>query len=383
LSDFTGWRRFTMEQMMTDPNELLKAYAENGSEEAFRELVARYFGLVYSTALRLLAGDTHRAEDVAQTVFADLARNATRISPRVMLGGWLHQRAFNVATTLLRGERRRQAREQEAAEMNALDDHSGANLARIAPLLDEAITQLKPEDQAAIIVRFFEHRDLRSLGEALGTNEDAAQKRVSRALEKLRVLLVHKGVTLSAAALGSALATDALTAAPVALAGSVAGAAMASAAAGGVSTITLLKALIMSKLNSTVLGAVLVIGMGAVIVQQYNANGKLRADLEQLQVQLQQMEQPAQPTTDAAVAVNAKPPQDNQNELLRLRGKIGVMNQELAGLRSSRSALLKISKMLKKPLDLDQFPDSYNLVKASSATNAGNATPAALLQTWL
>ena len=77
---------------MTDNRTLLAEYANNGSEPAFRELVACYIDLVYSTAVRLVNGDTHRANDVVQTVFTDLARQAGTLSPEVMLGGWLHRR---------------------------------------------------------------------------------------------------------------------------------------------------------------------------------------------------------------------------------------------------------------------------------------------------
>ena len=58
-------------------------------------------------ALRLVEGDTHLAEDVAQTVFMDLARKARSMSSAVMLGGWLHQRTFNVAAPMMRATRRR------------------------------------------------------------------------------------------------------------------------------------------------------------------------------------------------------------------------------------------------------------------------------------
>ena len=82
---------------MTENRTLLAEYAENGCEQSFRELTARYINLVYSTAVRLMDGDTHRAEDVVQTVFMDLARVAGTLSPDVMLGGWLHRRACHVA----------------------------------------------------------------------------------------------------------------------------------------------------------------------------------------------------------------------------------------------------------------------------------------------
>jgi RNA polymerase sigma factor (sigma-70 family) len=215
---------------MTDHRTLLAEYAANGSEEAFRELVARYIDLVYSTAVRLVNGDTHRAEDVAQTVFADLARLAGKFSKDVMLGGWLHRRTWHVATTLMRNERRRQNRERQAAEMNTLQDNSEGQFERIAPLLDEAINQLGASDRAAIVLRFFEHRDLRAVGVALGSNEDAAQKRVSRAVEKLRGHFARRGIVASSTVIASVIAAHAVHAAPAGLASAVTTASLAGAA---------------------------------------------------------------------------------------------------------------------------------------------------------
>jgi RNA polymerase sigma factor (sigma-70 family) len=209
---------------------LLADYAANGSEEAFRELVARYIDLVYSTAVRLVNGDTHRAEDVAQTVFADLARLAGKFSQDVMLGGWLHRRTWYVATTLMRNERRRQNRERQAAEMNTLQDHAETSFERIAPLLDEAINQLGASDRAAIVLRFFEHRDLRAVGAALGSNEDAAQKRVSRAVEKLRGHFARRGIVASSTVIASVIAAHAVHAAPAGLASAVTTASLTGAA---------------------------------------------------------------------------------------------------------------------------------------------------------
>src|SRR3970040_2335326 len=98
---------------MTDGQQLLAQYAESGSETAFRELVTRYVDLVYSTAVRLVNGDTHLAEDVTQTVFTALARKARALSKDVMLGGWLHRHTCFVALNTMRSERRRHARERQ------------------------------------------------------------------------------------------------------------------------------------------------------------------------------------------------------------------------------------------------------------------------------
>src|ERR1035441_9495191 len=132
---------------MMDSQTLLSLYARTGSESAFRELVNRYIDLVYSTAFRLVGGDVQSAQDVAQTVFVALATKAGSLPEEVMLGGWLHQHTRFVAGDLMRTERRRRLRERQAAEMNAIEDHSESNLAQVAPMLDEAVGQLDADDQ--------------------------------------------------------------------------------------------------------------------------------------------------------------------------------------------------------------------------------------------
>ena len=137
-----------------DSQQLLAEYAKTGSEAAFRELAGRYFDLIYSTALRLVHGDTHRAEDVAQIVLTDLARAARKLSLKIMLGRWVHRHTCFVALNVLRGERRRQAREREAVEMNALTDDTNSAFAHIAPVLDETINELRESDRIAILLAF-------------------------------------------------------------------------------------------------------------------------------------------------------------------------------------------------------------------------------------
>jgi RNA polymerase sigma factor (sigma-70 family) len=313
---------------MTDSQTLLADYAKRGSEAAFRELVARYLDLVYTTAVRLAGGDTHLAQDVAQTVFVDLARLAKSLSSEVKLGGWLHRHTCFVAAKTLRGERRRQFRERQAVAMNALPDHSEARLAEVAPILDEAINQLGATDRAAVLLRFYERLNFRSVGEALGTNEAAAQKRVARALEKLHVLLKRRGVTLSIASLGSALTVEAVKAAPAGLAASISGTAVASAAAGTGNIFTLLRYMASTKLKTSVAAAVIVASVMTPLLMQRQAQGRLR---EQNENARQQSNQLAQLTVEnqrqaglLAKAEISQPSSDSQfRELLRLRGEVG------------------------------------------------------------
>ncbi|HEY1804781.1 MAG TPA: sigma-70 family RNA polymerase sigma factor, partial [Terracidiphilus sp.] len=218
---------------LNDSLKLLRDYADHGDEGAFRQLVGQYLDLVYSTAIRRVGGDAGLAQDVTQTVFTDLARKAPSLRNVEMLGGWLHRHTGFVASNLVRSEQRRQVREQEAAQMNAISDSPDNLWQQLAPMLDETIESLDPSDRQAVLLRFFERRDFRSIGNTLNITDDAAQKRVSRAVEKLRELLTARDVTLSVILLSSLLAGRVVMAAPTGLAGNVARIALSGTAAGG------------------------------------------------------------------------------------------------------------------------------------------------------
>src|SRR3954462_9334020 len=100
--------------------ELLSRYTATHDEHAFDALVQRHLNLVYSVALRQVGGDAHLAQDVAQRVFADLARKARTLCNRATLGGWLYRAAQFTASDVVRAERARRIREQEAHLMQEL-----------------------------------------------------------------------------------------------------------------------------------------------------------------------------------------------------------------------------------------------------------------------
>src|ERR1043165_5554303 len=105
--------------MATDA-DLLRRYAAAHDAGAFGALVQRHLNLVYSVAVRQVGGDAHLAQDVAQRGFVDLARQAPPLSGRATLGGWLYRAAQFAGSDLVRAERARRAREQEAHLMQEL-----------------------------------------------------------------------------------------------------------------------------------------------------------------------------------------------------------------------------------------------------------------------
>ena len=246
---------------MTPDCELLRRYAESHCEEAFAELVRRHLDLVYSAAFRQVNGDAHLAQDVTQTVFTDLARKAESLSRRPVLTGWLYTSAHFAAAKAVRAEVRRRAREQEAQTMREWlhDQTPDLDWSKLRPVLDEAMHQLKQGDREAILLRYFEQRQLAEIGARLGVSENTARMRVAGAVDKLRTFLNRRGVTLTATALASVLAAEAVVAAPAGLAVSVTAASLAGAAATGTGiSATLMKFMAMTKVKAGMAGALVI-----------------------------------------------------------------------------------------------------------------------------
>jgi RNA polymerase sigma factor (sigma-70 family) len=163
---------------MTD-RELLQAHARGESATAFATLVSRHVDLVYSAAQRQVRS-SHLAEEIAQSVFIELHRSAAKIPPRQPLAAWLYVATRRNAIDAIRREARRAVRETTAAELAAMKTPSDS-WAKIADTIDDAMESLSESERSAIVLRYFQNLSLREVGAALGTSDDAAQKRESRA----------------------------------------------------------------------------------------------------------------------------------------------------------------------------------------------------------
>src|SRR5208282_1149567 len=228
---------------MNDDLTLLREYARRNSEEAFAALVSRHVNLVYSVALRQVR-DPHLAEEITQVVFIILARKAGSLGPQTILPGWLCRTARYAGANALTIQRRRQRREQEAHMQSILDEAANEPAEawnQIAPLLDGAMGKLGQKDHDAVMLRFFEGRNFKEVGAALGASEDAAKMRVNRALEKLRNFFTKRGVSSTTATIAGAISANSVQAAPVALAKTVTAMALAKGAVASASTLTLIK----------------------------------------------------------------------------------------------------------------------------------------------
>jgi RNA polymerase sigma factor (sigma-70 family) len=262
---------------MNDDLTLLREYARRNSEEAFAALVSRHINLVYSVALRQVR-DPQLAEEITQAVFIILARKAASLGPKTILSGWLCRTARYASANALTIQRRRQRREQEAHMQSTLNETaSDETWSQIAPLLDGAMGQLGQKDHDAVVLRFFESRNFKEVGAALGASEDAAKMRVNRALEKLHRYFSKRGISSTTAIIAGAVSANSVQAAPVALAKSVTALAIAKGAAASGSTLTLVKGVLKimawtKAKMAVVTGACVLVAAGTTTITVLKAN---------------------------------------------------------------------------------------------------------------
>jgi RNA polymerase sigma factor (sigma-70 family) len=330
--------------------ELLLEFGNRRDEAAFRELVTRHFDLVYSVALRQLNGDVHHAEDVAQIVFTDLARKAKSFGRRTVLSGWLYKATRFAAAKVVRREQRRRSRE-EVLTMNAFTSAASPDWEKLSPILDIALSELNTVDRDALLLRFYERYDLRAVGDALGLSEDAAQKRVSRALDKLRGRLTRRGVALPACALATSIATSAVQSAPAGMAAAVAAGSLgAETAILGLSGLLQLAGAAKLKMAGVVLIAT---SIAAPWLLQHRAVQSLRVENASLREQMNKTlargtrsEILAAENADSSghLEEEAHRAEKDRVELMRLRGQVTALRQaekEVAVLKLERDNLLK------------------------------------------
>lgn len=340
---------------MNEDAELLHRYATEQSEAAFAELIRRHVDLVYSAAFRLVNGDAHRAQDVTQQVFAEFARQAKRLVQHPALIGWLYTTTRRSALRVIRTEQRRSAREKEATTMNELlrESTPEPDWEHLRPVLEDAMHELGEQDRHAVLLRFFQNKSLKEVGFALDVGENAARMRVDRALDKLRAVLSRRGIVTSAS-LASVISANAVQVAPASLAATLTA---TSFAAAGTTTFTLFKLMNATTLKLSI-SAILVAGAATALVAQHQAQEKLRSENEGLRQQLTQMEADNQNLSNRLVSAGDSQGlnSDQLNELLKLRGEVGVLRQqtnELGKLRAKNRQLQTAQRHTSQPMGAD------------------------------
>jgi RNA polymerase sigma factor (sigma-70 family) len=359
---------------MIPDSQLLGDYVRAKSQDAFTQLVRRHLGLVYSAALRQVRSP-QLAEEVSQSVFADLARAAVTLKADTILTAWLYQVTRRTAIDVVRRESRRQARERLAVEMAAMN--TAADWTHIEPLLDDAMEALDETDRAAILLRYFENKSLREVGQSLGTSDDAAQKRVSRAVERLREFFSKRGIAIGASGLVVVVSANAVQAAPLALATTISTGALLTGSAFASTAITATKAIAMTTLQKIAITATVAILAGAGIYEARQASNvrELNKTLQQQQApligQIERLtdEQNSLSNRLAGLRDDNERLKSNTTELLRLRGEVAMLRRQ-----TKKSVEPEAAPQQEKP-------GARPFVSAEEFANAGLASPEATAKT--
>jgi len=351
---------------------LLEQFVRHESEAAFAEIANRHIALVHSVALRHTSNPA-QAQDITQAVFIILARKAAGLGRKTVLAGWLYHTARLTAANWQRSETRRIRREQEAFMQSTFNESAPDNALwrELSPMLDDAMGRLGKTDRDALVLRYFQNRNLAEVGVALGIEERTAQKRVSRALEKLRKIFTRRGVALSATAIAGAVSANAVTAAPVALAEAVAAGALSGTTITTAAVITATKTIAMTTLQKTIVTIAIAALAGVGIYEAKQAHDA-RAALQKLQQQqaplaeqIQQLQNDRDNSTNRLADLLAENSRlasnSNQNELLKLRGQVGVLRAQ-----ASQQAKLKREPSI---ADITNSSPMQEILKSSVAAS--------------
>ncbi len=334
---------------MIDDTELLRRYVEEGADAAFAEVVRRNIDLVYATALRVV-GDSHRAQDIVQSVFIDVARKARTLGRHPAFVSWLYTSTRYAALKAMRGELRRQSREQQAYAMQPADEPQ-IDWERLRPMIDEVLEALGERDREVVLLRYFRGLSFAEIATTLQVADGAARMRLDRALDRMNRLLTRRGVHSTAVAVGVALGAQPGVAAPAALAASTTTAALSTVATAG-SVGVLGPFLIMTKLKLAV--GLLVLAGAATAVVELRANRALHAEL-------------------ASLGSNSSADLRQQNKTLRA---------SVAQMASTHPDVDTLAKLRSRIAMFKARPVGVTDATLHAPQNLGRATPAAAAETF-
>ena len=184
-----------------DETALIRA-AQAGNAEAFEKLVRKYDQSVLKLALNVLRSPED-AQDVYQEAFLRVFRNLNSFRFDCSFHTWLYRIASNLCLDQLR---KRKVRKEEPAAIAAgdgninrletvaeeradVDPQRRLMSAELKERINQVLSGLSPRERIVFEMRHYQGMRLRSIGEALGTTEEAAKNCLFRATQKMRAAL--------------------------------------------------------------------------------------------------------------------------------------------------------------------------------------------------
>jgi RNA polymerase sigma factor (sigma-70 family) len=191
----------------TPDQHLLRRFAEERDEAAFAQLVRRHGPMVLGVCRRVLH-DSHAADDVFQATFLALARRPGSIRNQASVGSWLHQVAHRLAKRTCYATVRRRAYEHRSPIRAATNPADEMSWREMCELLDAELQALPDQFRAPLVLCYLEGLTRDEAARRLGWTAGAVKGRLERGRDMLRRRLTRRGITVSAALLGTLLTQD-------------------------------------------------------------------------------------------------------------------------------------------------------------------------------
>ncbi|HTU23593.1 MAG TPA: sigma-70 family RNA polymerase sigma factor [Gemmataceae bacterium] len=264
-------RRLGAAQMDRSDAELLERFAVQRDEAAFEALLRRHGSLVWNVCRRILT-EEHAVEDAFQATFLVLVRKAQSVSKKASIRSWLHGVALRVALRARQQENLRRHREQETPIRPPDNPAEEASWQDVRPILDEEIQRLPEKYRLPIILCYLEGQTNDEAAKVLNCPRGTIATRLARARERLRLRLLRRGITLSAATLAALLSDNALSAAiPPLLVGQTVKVVLSGTASASITTLTegVLHAMFVNKVKASLAVVLVLAALGSAGVGSY------------------------------------------------------------------------------------------------------------------
>jgi RNA polymerase sigma-70 factor, ECF subfamily len=184
-----------------DESSVIRA-VQAGDQDAFEQLVRAYDQCVLRLALNLLRSPED-ARDVYQEAFLRVYRNIHTFRFDCSFHTWLYRIVTNICLDHLR---KRKVRREESAVVETPDgpvdrmdsfEHEAAHSdperrlwnRQLSSRIDSALSDLSARERMVFELRHYQGLRLRTIGDMLGTSEEAAKNCLFRATQKMRVVL--------------------------------------------------------------------------------------------------------------------------------------------------------------------------------------------------
>ena len=189
---------------LTD-GQLLERYIHDQEAEAFAVLVHRHGPMIWGVCRRVLRSHED-AEDAFQATFLVLVRKAASVRSRDLVGNWLYGVAHQTALKARATTAKRRAREKQVAAMPepAVEQHEPCDEQQ--PLLDQELAHLPDKYRTVIVLCDLEGKTRKEAAVQLKIPEGTVASRLATARAMLAKRLARRGLSLSDAALATALA---------------------------------------------------------------------------------------------------------------------------------------------------------------------------------